>query len=71
MPYFHVHLDYETAERVGARGTFQVISITNEEDEDFTHLVDVGTHYPSLDTLQEDIAQKLKIPLEEVDLDEV
>ena len=49
--YFLVHLDYETSDRAGAGGMFQVISIEDDEGKDFTHLVDQGFHYASLDEL--------------------
>jgi len=71
MAYFKVHLDYETAEHVGAIGTFQVISITDDNENDHTSLVDQGKHYHSLESLASDIAKALGIPAKDVDLDEV
>ncbi|RYH00033.1 MAG: hypothetical protein EON58_01690 [Alphaproteobacteria bacterium] len=72
MPYYEIHLDRETSERAGAGGTFQVVSIENEEGNDVTDdLVDVGTHYASLDKVREAISRKLGVPLDTVDLDEV
>jgi len=69
--YFTVHLDYETSERVGAGGMFQVFSVKDEDDKDFTHLVDQGQHYASLDELKADIARALKVEASQVDLEEV
>lgn len=66
-----VHLDYETSERAGAGGMFQVISIEDEDANDFTHLVDQGVHYSSQDKLKQDIANALKVTLKQVDLKEV
>lgn len=69
--YFAVHLDYETAERSGASGSFQVISVEDDEGRDFTHLVDQGQHYFSIDNLKEDIANTLKIAVHKVELEVV
>lgn len=69
--YFHVHLDYETSARSGAAGMFQVISVEDEDGQDFTHLVDMGKHYASLDELKEDIASALKVNARQVDLEAV
>lgn len=66
-----VHLDHETSERAGAGGMFQVISIEDEDANDFTHLVDQGVHYSSLEELKQDIAAALKVTLQQVDLEEV
>jgi type I restriction enzyme S subunit len=71
MAYFKVHLDYERSRSAGAEGMFQVISITDENEKDHTHLVDQGTHYPNLASLASDIAEALGITAKEVDLDEV
>jgi len=50
--------DTETSDRAGAGGMFQVVSLTDEHGVDCTHLVDVGTHYPSLAAVACDIAKK-------------
>ena len=68
---FTVHLDWETSERVGAGGMFQVISVEDDDGKDFTHLVDQGRHYASLDDLKEDIARALKVEAGQVDLETV
>jgi type I restriction enzyme S subunit len=69
--HFLVHLDYETTERAGAGGMFQVLSIEDEEGKGFTHLVDQGIHYSSLDDLRNDIASALKVSLHQIELEEV
>lgn len=69
--YFHVQLDYETSARAGAGGMFQVISVADEDGKDFTHLVDQGRHYASLDDLRDDIASALKVEVRHIDLEEV
>ncbi|WP_296247864.1 restriction endonuclease subunit S [Pseudomonas sp. UBA4194] len=69
--YFEVQLDYETSEHAGATGMFQVMTVVDEEDKDFIHLVDQGQHYASLDDLKEDIARSLKVEVWQVDLEVV
>ena len=68
--HFLVNLDYETSESAGASGMFQLISIKDEEGKDFTHLVDQGRHYLSLDELGEDIASALKVSANQIELEE-
>lgn len=69
--YFEVQLDYETSARAGASGMFQVNAVADEGGQDFTHLVDLGKHYASLDELKKDIASALKVEARHVDLEEV
>lgn len=69
--YFEVEVDYETSERAGAGGMFQVISVADDGGKDFTHLVDQGQHYASLDDLKADIASALKVEVRQVELEEV
>lgn len=68
---FEVHLDYETSESAGAGGMFQVISLEDEDGKDFTHLVDQGQHYGSLDELKENIASVLKVDAGQIELEAV
>lgn len=68
---FEVQLDYETSAHAGASGMFQVIAVADEDGKDFTHLVDLGKHYASLDELKEDIASALKVEARQVDLEVV
>lgn len=69
--YFEVQLNYETSERAGASGMFQVILVEDEDGMDFTHLVDQGQQYASLDDLKENIASALKVEAQQVDLEAV
>lgn len=69
--YFEVQLVYETSEHAGAGGMFQVISLEDEDGKDFTHLVDQGQHYASLDKLKDDIASALKVEAGQVELEVV
>jgi type I restriction enzyme S subunit len=68
---FQVQLDYETSEHAGAGGMFQVISVEDADGKDFTHLVDQGRHYASLDDVQTDIASALKVETRQVNLEAV
>lgn len=67
---FSVHLDYATAERAGAASMFQVVSIEDDDGKDFTHLVDQGVLYASLDELKGDVAAALRVTAWQVDLEE-
>jgi len=69
--YFSVQLDYETSERAGAGGMFQVVSVEDGDGKDFTNLVDQGEHYASLDNLRKDIARGLKVEARQVELEVV
>jgi type I restriction enzyme, S subunit len=69
--YLQAQLDYETSERAGAGGMFQVISIEDDEGKDYTHLVDQGRHYASLEALKDDLASALDVAATQVDLEEV
>jgi type I restriction enzyme S subunit len=50
---------------------FQVFAVEDEDGQDFTHLVDLGKHYASLDELKKDIASALKVEARQVDLESV
>ncbi|EPA1382031.1 restriction endonuclease subunit S [Raoultella ornithinolytica] len=69
--HFEVQLDYETSAHAGASGMFQVFAVEDEDGQDFTHLVNLGKHYASLDELKEDIASALKVEARQVDLESV
>lgn len=68
---FNIHLDRETSDRAGAGGMFQVSSIEDEYGVDKTELVDVGTHFNSLDEVKKAIAEKLKVRTSLIELHEV
>lgn len=70
--YFTVHLDYETSKLAGAGGTFQVISVEDDDGKDSTHLVlDNGRHFTSLIELKEDLARVLKVDAHQINLEAV
>lgn len=63
----NITLDFETSERAGAGGTFQVVSV--EESEffyDMTELIDVGTHYHEISEVIEDISKQTRVPIENI-----
>jgi len=68
--HFQAQLDYETSERAGAGSMFQVISIEDDGGKDFTHLVDQGRRYASLDDLKVDLANALKVAARQIELEE-
>ena len=75
MPNYSIHPDYETSERAGAGGMFQ-ISLLEEEDVegnniDRTDLIDQGQHYSNLEEVKEDIAKKTGVPVTDIHIDEV
>lgn len=53
--FYQVEIDRETSERAGAGGMFQVVQITDEDGNDYTHEVDQGVHYPDLEALAKDL----------------
>lgn len=69
--FFEAQLDYETSERSRAGGMFQVISLEDDEGKNFTHLVDQGQHYASLEDVKVDIARSLNVDAELIELEAV
>ena len=67
--YFTVVLDYETSEHASTGGMFQVASLSDEDDKDRTDLVDQGKHYAALDELAADIARRLGIRADQIELE--
>lgn len=64
----YVHLDYETSARAGAGEMFQVFSIKDADGKDYTSLIDQGTHYHSLDDLQNVLAARFGVSPSEITL---
>jgi hypothetical protein len=54
-------LDWETGERAGARGTFQVIELKDDEENDLTDLVDQGRHFNMRQTILKSISERLTV----------
>ncbi|WP_312597808.1 hypothetical protein [Brevundimonas sp.] len=55
--HIEVELDYETGDRAGAGGTFQVISLTDDDGNDVTEKVDQGRHFTSIAELEKELSQ--------------
>ena len=67
---YTIQCDYDTSERVGAGGMFQVVSLEDQDGNDRTSLLDVGKHYRSFDEVARDIAKATGMKAEEVELEE-
>jgi type I restriction enzyme, S subunit len=63
-------IDRETLERAGAGGTFQVISIQDEEGTDLTHYVDQGRHYNELSEVRADLIAAIKASADDIEIEE-
>jgi hypothetical protein len=55
---FEILLDFETGERAGAAGTFQIASLEDEAGKDWSDSIDQGKHYDSVNEVREDLAQR-------------
>ncbi|MDO8340648.1 MAG: restriction endonuclease subunit S, partial [Candidatus Woesebacteria bacterium] len=67
---FTVVYDYETSNNAGAGGMFQVAALSDEDDKDRIDLVDQGKHYAALDELASDLARRLGVRADQIDLGE-
>lgn len=76
MSVFYVQKDYETSNRVGAGGLYQLIELKNEEEEsillnkDGSERYDQGKHYTDED-LMDDIVKNEKILIRDIELIEI
>ena len=52
-------LDRETSEQAGVGGTFQVVSLIDEEGNDLTFLIDLDRYFRSMDELKQTILQQI------------
>lgn len=71
MAVFQVGKDYETSERAGAGGMYQVDTLIDENGTDVTDRIDVGRHYNSDEDLKNDLSDIFGIPVEEIHIDEL
>ncbi len=67
--YLKVYKDYETSERAGAGGMFQIISVEDLEENDLTNQVDVGIHFHDNENLKNYLADIFNVPADEIDLE--
>lgn len=68
---FTVRIDYETSEHAGAGGMFQVTDLRDDNDKVRTDLVDQGKHYSEFEELADDIAHRLGVSADQVELEEL
>jgi type I restriction enzyme, S subunit len=61
-------LDRETSEGTGVGGTFQVVSLIDDEGNDLTYLIDLDRHFTSMDELKRTILREIS---EHLTVDEV
>jgi type I restriction enzyme S subunit len=54
MANFEVGKDFETSERAGAGGMFQVDTLKDDNGNDVTDRIDVGKHFSNDDELKEE-----------------
>jgi type I restriction enzyme, S subunit len=52
-------LDHEASETAGAGGTFQVVSLIDDDGNDLTDLIDEGTYFDSMDQLRQAILKEI------------
>ena len=69
--YFKIECDYKTSGKAGAGKMFQVAGLYDYHDLDFTHLIDQGKHYISLNDVKNDLAEKISVAKDSIDLNEV
>lgn len=67
---FAVVLDYETSQRAGAGGRFQVAELRDEAEKSRIDLVDQGKHYSTLKDLTADLARRLRVAPHQIVLEE-
>jgi len=67
---FVVALDYETSQRAGAGGMFQVADLRDEAEKSRVDLVDQGKHYSTLKDLVADLARRLRVAPHQIVLEE-
>jgi type I restriction enzyme S subunit len=64
-----ITVDYETSERAGASGTFQVVSVVevdeDDKETDLTYKIDQGKHYRS----GKEVLKDLKKPNEDFEIE--
>lgn len=68
MANFEVGKDFETSERAGAGGMFQVDTLKDDNGNDVTDRIDVGKHFSNDDELKEELSSIFGIPVNDIDL---
>lgn len=71
MAVFQVGKDFETSERAGAGGMYQVDSLIDENDMDVSNRIDAGKHYSNDEELKNDLSIIFDIPIEDIEIEEL
>ena len=69
MYYFKIFYDRERSEHAGAGGMFQVTSVEDHGGNERDDLIDPSQHYHSVDDVRDDIAKKLGLKADQVDIE--
>ncbi|MDH3360059.1 MAG: hypothetical protein OEL55_04235 [Desulfobulbaceae bacterium] len=67
---FHIICEYSNS-GLSSIDTFTVMQLTTEDGSDYSFLTDQSRHYCSFNDLRQEIATQLKVPVDEVELEEV
>ena len=68
--YLKVKLDFETSERAGFAGAFQIASLVDEADKDWINLIDRGRRYYLLQEVIEGLAGILACNQDQIHIEE-
>ena len=68
MPTFQVSKDFETSERAGAGGMFQIERLLDANGQDITHNIDVGIHFNNDEELIDYLAQIFGLNISQIDI---
>lgn len=71
MATFQVGKDFETSQRAGAGGMFQVETLIEDTGSDVTNRIDVGIHFRDDDHLKDYLSQMFGIPSNQIDIIEL
>ena len=71
MATFQIGKDFETLERAGMAGWFQVDTLLDEDEEDITEKIDVGQQFRTEKDFKEYLSPIVGIPVSDIDLEEL
>lgn len=67
---FHIICEYNNS-GLSSVDTFTVTQLTAEDGSDYTFLINPDSHYCTFNDLRQVIADQLKVPTDEVELEEI
>ncbi|MDH3392645.1 MAG: hypothetical protein OEL66_01465 [Desulfobulbaceae bacterium] len=67
---FHIICEYSNT-GLSSVDTFTVVQLTAEDGSDYSFLAGQDRHYCSFTDLRQEIADQFKVPVEEIELEEV